>query len=668
MRYFTLLLCTLFFCFATNSADAQTRGRQPSIQKKTYETVPKTSTTNRTYQPISPLTIQQEDSDNPSEILFRSLQTPVKALEDLPSMEGAKTGRTIQFSKQTSTISKTISANAIPQIAADLPLARTMSGSFDSACTEPDIVIPESDCCSYTIQDQKNSKNVAYRQPKHVFGDEASARNFAASVKASLPIYLPYKESSVYAGQGWHYDSGSFHGAVDYSKTANSYGSGIDPTFMVYSVADGVVVTVTWLDLMGNVVVVEHTAPNGDKYRSAYIHVRNGFDHDLQKAKNIAISDPNDANARDVKYKKFANLSNPSTLLWGTNSQTIKVKVGDKVSAGQLIGYSGNTGYGGAGWGLNTNGTPTNANTANNHLHFMMCVPDPRPSNPSDWVQVDPYGVYETVGEHKECYDLLSDTPYNRLFAPFYPSFHNVPAEYVSHYWAYYTGMGMALQTLSIHRKGNQLLASGSFQWGLSNQWYARFFMTGADFQKYFNEYHNKGFRPRQIDVTNDNSGNARYTVIWQKRGNEVYYTYFGLTDNGFSEKWDDLVKNKKYRVEEHVIYTDNGQTRHAAIFVNTNSGGFYAYHNMTANSFNDKFDELHKKGFMLHSMHAASIGGQTKYDGVWLPRNQSYYAYYGLTPSAYQQKFTQLTQQGYHLHKIQGYENSGKFAAIWVK
>lgn len=135
------------------------------------------------------------------------------------------------------------------------------------------------------------------------------------------------------------------------------------------------------------------------------------------------------------------------------------------------------------------------------------------------------------------CYDLGDETPFARLFAPFYASFHNVPVAILAEYFGYYPGMGMGLQTLSVHRKGTQLLASGSFQKGLSGAWKARFYMTGDDFQHWFDEYHKAGLRPREIGVTLDGSSNPRYNVIWQKRGNEGYYCYPSLTQAEWDKK-----------------------------------------------------------------------------------------------------------------------------------
>ena len=554
------------------------------------------------------------------------------------------------------------------------PLSVVFNGQ--NVCTVPDITIPNSGCCSYKINDQENSQNVWYRQPYHVFTmgtntqREQAARDFAASVRASMPMFLPYKNSHVYPGGGWLYDGGNFHGAIDYSR--DNAQEGVDATFGVYSVADGKVVSKLWDNLMGNVVIIEHVAPNGDRYRTTYMHLRNGFTNDVANAKAIPAGDTSkddDGNySRQYKYYLFAHKATHDPLYWGTDNQKIKVEVGDTVYAGQQIAWSGNTGYGGAGWGLDNSGNVTNKATANNHLHLMTTVPDPRPAYPNDWVQIDPYGVYAEADTNGGCYDLLDDTPYVRLFAPFYSNFHNVPANVVSKYFGYYPGMGYALQTLSIHRNGNDLLASGSFQRNLPSQWKARFYMTGADFQYWFDEYHDQGLRPREISVTRDGSGNPRFNVIWKKRAGEGYYTYFGLTDADWAQKVTQHVYNGGMVIEEHVAYDTNSGVRHAAVFVSSPTPVTYEIHYLSSLTLNSLLPALKAQGYKQTNMDVEEIGGGRVYGGIWRKIPGTFALEYNLTPQEYQSAFEDYSALGYRLYRIQGYSDSDRFAAIWTK
>ncbi len=543
----------------------------------------------------------------------------------------------------------------------------------EDACVQPTVTKSGSTCCNYRQPDQLNGGDAMYRQPLKVFGSESAARDFAATVRASIPMFLPYHNPDVRASHAWIYNGSdeNFHGAVDYGKKSEATGSGIDPAFKVRSVASGVVVSVYWDNWSGNIVIIEHTASNGDVYRTSYKHLRNGFTNDLQMARGLTVKsderfdkDGNPTNR--LKYQRFANLEDPSEQHWGTENQTIRVKVGEKVGPGTLIGWSGNTGPGGAGNGLNDDGTPKNANTANNHLHLMTAVPDP--NNAGDWVQVDPYGVYNQISE-SECYDLLDTTAYVRLFAPFYPSFHNVPAQYVGFYWGYYTGMGMGLQTISLHRKGNSVLASGAFQHGLPKAWYMRMYMTASDYQKWFNEYGGQGFRPREISVTRHSNGNPRFTVIWKKRQGESFAAYHNMTDDVWNAKWKEHVENGGMKVDERAAYRVGNSRRLAAVFVKEGSpGGFYEYHYMTGQAYQSKAEELGAQGWDLVNAEAEELPEGTRFGGIWRKLPGSFVARHGLTPAQYQDAFEDLGSKGYRLYDVQGYDDSGRFIAVWVK
>lgn len=554
------------------------------------------------------------------------------------------------------------------------PATRSAQWEGGVACVEPDIVKPGSTCCSYGILDQISNKKTYYRQPAWAFSSggnaasEQTCRGFAETVTASMPLFVPYKSGHVRPSHGWFYNGGDFHGAVDYGK--DDYPEGEDPSFKIYSIGAGIVRSVVWDNWSGNIVVVEHVAPDGKKYRSAYKHMRNGFSHDLALARAIPVPadkmfDANGKPTQSLKYQRFANLPNPSKLQWGTEDQKIAVKPGDHVSAGEFLGWSGDTGPGGAGKGLNDDGTPKNAVTANNHLHFMLCVPHPT-GGETEWVQVDPYGVYAQVDT--DCYDVLDDTPYVRLFAPFYTAFHNVPIAVFTKRFGYFPGMGYGLQTVSLHRRNDRVLVSGAFQYGLSAPWVCRVYMTSDEYQRWFDEYGKAGFGPRELSVTNDGQGNARFSAIWRKGGAGSFAAVHNLTDAQWKQKWDDLVVKGKMRVEECVSYTDRGASRLAGIFVSDAERAFYEKHYMDSATLQSSFNAFAGQGFALTNVNAAVIGGKTVYAGVWRKQPGSWVAKHGMTPQEYQKLFDQFSSSGYRLYQVCGYDNSERFAALWHK
>jgi murein DD-endopeptidase MepM/ murein hydrolase activator NlpD len=565
-------------------------------------------------------------------------------------------------------------AHALPPAAAPLP-DEPEAASFPpnlgkrvfaagSPCVAAKVAPPAgSSCCSYWIRNQSAAKDERYEQPYHAFGlDAAAAETFAAGVRVKMPFFEPFTEPRAKAVGAWYYDSGGFHAAMDYMK--DSLASGENPTFEVRASAPGKVLSAIWDNWMGNVVIIEHTAPDGSKYRTLYAHLRNGKSNDVAAARAVPVPADAKADSNVVKYSKFANKAVADELYWGTDAQTLQVKAGDSVAQGQLLGWVGNTGPGGAGNGLDLNGNVTNTAYGNVHLHTFFAVPNP--NNSAKWVFVDPYGVYNQV--NTGCYALLKDPQHRRLYAVFPPSFHNVSSALVSKYFGYYPGMGMALQTLSLHRSGSSVLASGSFQSGLPAQWRALFYATPADFQAAFDDAHKDGLRPREVSVTLDGSGTPRYTAIWKARGGEGYFTWMAMDDATFSAKWDDLIKTQGYRIEDHFVYSLGGKRTHAAVFVNDGVHDWKAPYSYTPADYQTFFNDAYGDGYVQTSLNMEELPAGLRAGGVFLKKPGSWPVRFGLSAAGYQQKFNELGALGYRLYKLQGYANSTQFAAIWTR
>jgi hypothetical protein len=496
------------------------------------------------------------------------------------------------------------------------------------------------------------------KAPATAFATATDARNYLLGVRAHMPMYLPYRHPDVELGHGWIYDGGGSHRGQDYSRTGVDDGD--DPTFAVRAVAPGKVVAVYWGGA-GNGVVVEHTAPDGFKFITVYYHLRNGKDHDLAKA--LALDCSQSSDSRCPKYKLFAQ-NYPNHVSWGTNAHTLKVQVGDWVSGGEMIGWAGNTGPGGAGNGLNDDGSPKSPR-GNVHLHTYWGAQHPTEAN--TFIHIDPYGVYNK--ENTGCYDLLEDTMFSRVVAPFYESFHSLPLEVLSTYFNYYSAMGMSPRTLSVHRDGTDVKVSGAFQRGIAGSWYVRLYMTPEQFQSRFNEYYALGLIPRETTVTTNYWGTeTRYTATWRKlEAGEGFDHRGALTPSGFAAKWTDLVQNKGWRVGDYFGYSVDGDDKVAALFTSHDPRPFYLWTNHTYSALKARIDEGFQNGLAPVSLTVSELDDATRYNVILRRQPGCWHWYVGLSRDAYQQKFTDLASRGYRLHKIQGYDGSEKYAAVFT-
>lgn len=523
----------------------------------------------------------------------------------------------------------------------------------EPTCVTPDFYVEASDRIFTGWPAVNGVPTATFQAPKNAFATKAEAEAFLLKVHAEQPFFLPFTHPDVRLGHGWYYNSGGLHRACDYSRTGVEENE--DPTFLVTSAGNGIVVATDWDSNGGNYVAVEHTAPGSQKVMFVYLHLRDGKSHDIAKAKSSTSND-----AKYVKYRAFAN-NFSGHLSWGTENQTIMVQAGDPVSVGTPIAWAGNTGAGGAGNGLNDDGSPMDWR-GNVHLHVYVAVPHPTVQN--IWVWVDPYGVYQEVDTG--CYDLLKDTKFSRLYAPFYPTFHGVPYEIFKFYWGYYPDMGLKLRTLSIHRDGDSLLASGSFQSGIPGGWYLHTYKPVDQFQDFANQHFAQGYIMRETTVEKTLGGQPRFSAIWRPLdpGESIEHRA-QLTDAQWGDLWQDRVVDDEWRLEDYFGYSVGG-VNYQSVFVTSHEGRPFLYSGlMTSSAFDQTIDDYKGDGFLPVSFNAASRAGGLRFSGIFRDLPGCWKVAWGLTPSGYQSYVSQQIQLGYRVWKVQGYADSGRYGVV---
>ena len=224
--------------------------------------------------------------------------------------------------------------------------------------------------------------NTAYRWPVDETGGEKWARLSALYIQ-DKPFVLPFDDTNVKRWNGWRYHDGRWHHAHDYA-------SDLAQTFRVKAAAAGKVIFVGWDNWSGNTVIVSHdVGGKADAYRTVYMHLRNGPANDCAKSWSSTV--PTLSGDFLTKFKGHLNATgcpekaadrNPASANWGASSHTIPVTVNQQVTAGQTVGWAGDTGPGGNG--------SNNAST-NMHLHIFFAAKDPADNR---YYFIDPYGIY----------------------------------------------------------------------------------------------------------------------------------------------------------------------------------------------------------------------------------------------------------------------------------
>lgn len=232
---------------------------------------------------------------------------------------------------------------------------------------------------NYTI----SGDTTTYRWPVNEDGGNKYVRLSAVQINAQ-PFVLPFSNTSVIRWNGWLYSLGKWHHAHDYAI------AGLSQTFEVKAAAAGKVIFVGWDNWSGNSVVISHNAGGvQDAFRTIYMHLRNGPSNDCAKSWSNTV--PSLSGDALTKFKGHLTSTgcaqnaadrNPTSANWGTSSQTIQVAVNQQVTAGQRIGWAGDTGPGGNG--------SNNAST-NMHLHIFFAAKD---ATDNRFYFIDPYGIY----------------------------------------------------------------------------------------------------------------------------------------------------------------------------------------------------------------------------------------------------------------------------------
>ena len=263
-------------------------------------------------------------------------------------------------------------------------IGMSIIGGADSPCTSR-VVAPGSYIYYIT------GDGVPYSWPVVTDGSTNYVRNSALEFPDQI-FTLPFKNSSVHLWQGWIYDTGGYHHALDF---------GVDGTgsFEACAAAPGKVIFIGWDNWSGNTIVMSHADAAGspDVFRTIYMHLRNGASHDCSMAWTNTIPTLSGQNLTD--YTAHLNDSgcvmNPSNRhldanTWGTDAETINMSLlGKTLNRGDVLAHAGDTGPGGK------RGAGTGA--PNVHLHIFFARKDP---SASKWYFFDPYGIYS----QRSCY------------------------------------------------------------------------------------------------------------------------------------------------------------------------------------------------------------------------------------------------------------------------
>src|SRR5215217_7304122 len=149
------------------------------------------------------------------------------------------------------------------------------------------------------------------------------------------------------------------------------------------------------------------------------------------------------------------------------------------------------------------------------------------------------------------------------------------------------------------------------------------------------------------------------FAAIWEQVGGPAFQARHGLTADQYQQTFNQLV-NQGFRPTCVSGYTvgGGGQARFAAIWEQRGGPAFQARHNLTADQYQQTFNQLVSQGFRLTCVSGYNVGGRDRYAAIWEQvGGPAFQARHGLTADEYQQTFDQLGGQGFRLRFVNAFE-----------
>ncbi|MDC0685506.1 hypothetical protein [Sorangium atrum] len=518
-----------------------------------------------------------------------------------------------------------------------------------------------------------------------------SARAFLNDLRVRTPLVLPFyitQAERIKISTAYYKNNNADHaGAIDFYKS--NLAPGESPSFQLVAPAASVVVFAGWWGATGgNLIMLRHTAPNGENYFTEYRHVRGGVAHDKKAA--CSCIDPAVATAADrlagctteqqnEPICKYA--ANPTyDHLWGLTGYSLPA-VGTVLARGEAFGYAGNTGT--IRDNIDVNGIPDDP-TGNTHLHFATWVERPDGNNDGvpdqdgaqghDIVAVDPFGVYSKLGgtlNGKGCYDPANTSTFRRIMAPHYPETVNLPdtVAYANNHDKYYPDAGWYPQTFNIYNKDGARFVALGYSPDAPSQSTRWFNLSKTSMNNKIAELDPLGWKVRQISVRLE-SGAPRYTAIWEKKApGETSEVHLDITDAQYTQLWNDEVVPGNLYVLDHSTHTSSSGRRHNVVLTSAVSY-MVDYYDMTGTQLRDTDDDLQDLGWKPYSISAqeGTSGSGVRFSGVWRWLPGEYEVEFAQSESTFKAEQLTRSEDGWRLHRVQGYDNGTMFVSIWHK
>ena len=357
---------------------------------------------------------------------------------------------------------------------------------------------------------------------------------------------------------------------------------------------------------------------------------------------------------------------------------SVKVKKGDKVRRGQMLGRVGNSG-----------------NSTGPHLHIQMWHDDkgfrplqftggytilrtalPRPDATTAWSKLANHGIpgvpTSNGANTKRAYIWPSKVHPRCGKGPSRPggwlSYHGIPEKRYQKVFDETFTCGYMPVVVDAFNAGGRVYFNAVFQHGTTG-WIARHNLDGRAYQRQYNKHTKAGYRLVHVDSYLRGS-KVNYAAIWAKRSGPRLAAYHGRTAAAHQKEFDKLVKKGFVPVSMSGVSV-RGRQYFTALYEKRSTGGMYARSGMTEAAYQKYFNDYANKGFKLVAVNGYTHRGQPRINAIWYrkPPFKGYVARHGMDVRAYQREFNKHKAK-MRVRNVTGYARGSKpfFAGLWVR
>lgn len=170
--------------------------------------------------------------------------------------------------------------------------------------------------------------------------------------------------------------------------------------------------------------------------------------------------------------------------------------------------------------------------------------------------------------------------------------------------------------------------------------------LSDSGYRNQYTDLRAQGYRLIKVSGYCENN-QAQYAGVWYKRGGNSWLSSHGMSRTTY-ETLCDVLKLSCYRPTHVSVFTIGSQQFFSAIWEQEKGLPWIAQHDLTADEYQQLFNQLHVQGWPLRCVSGYEVGGEERYACIWdRYSGPGWVARHRLNADEYQRAFNELKDQG---------------------